>query len=420
MKYSKEFLNTIKEDPVIFIAGFSVLLLAVMGTSVRHVASGTFAILVLLSFTTIKDWKKVYISLSSIEKLFLFTFLFYIVSGLLSYYNADDIDKYVKLFERYFRFFLVIPLYLLLLKKKVSLLNYLYTGIVISGPFLFLMALNHSINHPGVPAQGDYHHIIFGQLAMLNAGIMLSMVFTLNLSTKVRLIILISVLCGIAASVMSQARGAWLVFPVYLVFIIYGAIKSKKIGISQVFVLVLLAVALLIISPVADVVKQRTSEAITEVSRFYTEDQYISSVGTRLAMWNIAIDVWEKNPVVGTGPGDFDDEVMTLQAEGKYVGMDVHNSVHNIYLQALVGSGVIGLFALLVTIVLVPIRIFLKMINEEKSACYSGIVMVVSYAIFGLTESWTLRLPAVSVFLVYLVVMVAHVYISRQNKNEEQ
>ena len=418
--YLKEFLNTIKAEPVIFVAGVSVLLLAAMGTSVRHVASSTFAILVLLSFTTIKDWRNVYASLSSLEKLFLLSFFLYMISGVLSYYNADDIDKYVKLFERYFRFLLVIPLYLFLIKKKISLLKYLYTGSVISGPFLFFIALNHSLQYPGVPAQGNYHHIIFGQLAMLNVGIMLSMLFTLNLSAKIRTVILISILCGIATAVMSQARGAWLVIPVYLAFIVYSAMKSKKLGATTVIIFILLATALSSIGPVGDVVKQRTSEAITEVNRFYTEDQYISSVGTRLAMWGIAVDVWKKNPVVGTGPGDFDDEVMKLQAEGKYVGMDVHNSVHNIYLQALVGSGLIGLLALLITIVLIPILVFINMRDVDKGASYAGIIMVVSYAIFGLTESWTLRLPAVSVFLVYLVIMVSHLHVSRLNKDEVQ
>ncbi len=418
--YLKKFLNTIKTEPVIFVAGVSVLLLAVMGTSVRHVASSTFAILVLLSFTTIKDWRNVYASLSSLEKLFLLSFLLYMISGVLSYYNADDIDKYVKLFERYFRFFLVIPLYLFLIKKKMSLLKYLYTGAVISGPFLFLIALNHSIQYPDVPAQGNYHHIIFGQLAMLNVGIMLSMLFTLNLSAKIRTVILISVLCGMATAIMSQARGAWLVIPVYLAFIIYSAMKSKKIGVATVIIFILLATVLLSIGPVGDVVKQRTSEAITEVNRFYTKDQYISSVGTRLAMWEIAVDVWKKNPVVGTGPGDFDDEVMKLQAEGKYVGMDVHNSVHNIYLQALVGSGLMGLLALLVVILLLPIRVFVSMRGVDKGASYAGILMVASYAIFGLTESWTLRLPAVSVFLVYLVVIVSHLHVSRLNKDKAQ
>jgi len=418
--YLKEFLNTIKTEPVIFVAGVSVLLLAVMGTSVRHVASSTFAILVLLSFITVKDWRSVYISLSSLEKLFLLSFLLYMISGVLSYYNADDIDKYVKLFERYFRFLLVIPLYLFLIKKKMSLLKYLYTGVVVSGPFLFLIALNHTLQYPDVPAQGNYHHIIFGQLAMLNAGIMLSMLFTLELSTKLRVLIVLSVFCGVAAAIMSQARGAWLVLPLYLMFVVYCVVKSRRISMTTVVVSLVLLVLLSSVSPISDVVKQRTNDAISEVERFYSEDKYISSVGTRLAMWNIALDVWQQAPVLGTGPGDFDDEVMKLQAEGEYTGMEVHNSVHNIYFQALVGSGVIGLAALLFTVILLPLFVFSRGVHIDRSAAYAGFILVLSYAVFGLTESWTLRLPAVSVYLVYLLVLVSHLYVSSAGKTESR
>ncbi len=414
----KKYINTIKAEPVYFVAGISVLLLAVMGTSVRHVASVTFTILVLLSFTTIKDWSKVYISLSSLEKLFLLSFFLYMLSGVFSYYNVDDTDKYVKLFERYFRFLLVIPIYLFLIKKKISLLRYLYAGVVISGPFLFLIALKHSLQFPNVPAQGNYHHIIFGQLAMLNVGIMLNMLFTLNLSKKMQAVILVSVLCGVAVAIMSQARGAWLVIPVYLVFVIYSTFKSGKKAVVIATVFIMLAMVLSSIKPVGNVVEQRTSDAVTEVNRFFTEDKYISSVGTRLAMWEIAINVWKKSPVLGTGLGDFDDEVIELQAEGKYVGMDVHNSVHNIYLQALVGSGLVGLFALFFVILFLPIRVFICNMCVHKGASYAGIIVVVSYAVFGLTESWTLRLPAVSVFLVYLVIIVSHLYVSQLNKDE--
>ncbi|MFV2004043.1 MAG: hypothetical protein ACC650_02510, partial [Gammaproteobacteria bacterium] len=78
------------------------------------------------------------------------------------------------------------------------------------------------------------------------------------------------------------------------------------------------------------------------------------------------------------------------------------------------------LLALLFTIILIPIRVFINQMSVDKGASYTGIIVVVSYAIFGLTESWILRLPAVSVFLVYLVVTVSHLYVSRLNKDEVQ
>lgn len=394
-------------------------MLAVMGTSVRHVSSSMFAILVLLSFIAVKDWVKIYKSLSTLEKTFALAFVFYTISGILSFYNVDDVDEYIKLFERYLRFSLIIPVYLLIIKNRISVLNYLYYGAVISGPFLVIVALRHFIEYPEAPAQGHYHHIIFGQLAMLNVGIMLSLLLTKSLNRQLQVLILISMLCGIAAAAMSQARGVWLVFPVYILFAAYYALKGKRTGANHFVVFLLVIILLSIITPIGDLIKGRVDIAVTEVSQFYNEGKYLSSVGTRLAMWDIAIDVWEKNPILGTGPSDFDNEIVALQNKGEYVGMELHNSVHNIYFQALVGSGIIGLFALLMVVFIMPLKLFFDKSTCSKEACLSGFITVLSFIIYGFSESWTLRLPQVSVFLVYIIVIASHIHIACLQKKPD-
>lgn len=412
MKKSIEiFVNKIRAEPLVFSIGICVLLLAVMGTSMRHVSSAMFAILFILSISAITYWKKLYFSLSNVEKMFLGALLLYTFSCGLSFYNVDDVEKYFKVLERYLRFTMIIPVFFLILKKKISVLNYLYLGAIISGPFLFLVALQHYLAEPDLPAKGYYHHIIFGQLAMLNVGVMLSIVLTKNLKRQYQLIILLSMLCGIAASVMSQARGVWLVFPVYVLIGIFYTVKDKKINTNYIAALLVTIVLLSIFTPIGSLLKQRTESAINEVNRFYVADEYISSVGTRLAMWRIAIDVWKQHPVLGTGSGDFDDEIKVLQNKGEYVGMDIHNSAHNIYFQSLADVGIVGLAALLFVICIMPLRLLFyeNYINEEGRLVW--FIILISYAIFGLSESWTLRSPAVAVFLVYVIVTFSHIHL---------
>ncbi|GMR15825.1 MAG: hypothetical protein BMS9Abin31_0118 [Gammaproteobacteria bacterium] len=408
--YLKKYVNKIKAEPMIFFIGLCIIALAVMGTSVRHVSSTMFAVLFLLSLTTIKDWAKVFSSLSKLEKLFLFSFVLYTISGIVSYYNVEDIDKYYKLFERYLRFTLIIPVYLLIVRKNVSVLNYLFFGAVLSGPFLIAVSIQHYLANPATPAQGYYHHIIFGQLAMLNVGIMLSLLLTKELDRKLQFVISVSILCGTAAAVMSQARGVWLVFPIYVIIAIYYTVKEKRLGINSVIAFFIAAILLSVFTPIDTLIKKRTEEAAVEVSRFYTEDQYISSVGTRLAMWDIAIDIWKRHPILGTGPGDIDDEIMLLKKKGEYAGMELHNSVHNIYIQALVGSGIIGLAALLFVLLFMPLKLFFDKCNKEGGLI--GFIIVVSFAIFGFSESWTLRLPPISIFLVFIITVASHMRIA--------
>lgn len=416
MMFLKKYINTVKQEPIVFLAGFSVLSLAVMGTSVRHVSSVVFTLLVLLSFTAIKGWGRTYSSLSKQEKYFLIALFLYTCSAALSFYNVDDVDQYYKLFERYLRFSLIIPVYLFFIKKNISLLNYLYAGAVLSGPFVFAIALQSYLSSTDIPAKGYYHHIIFGQLAMLNVGIMLSLLLTKKVSHKIRFIILFSMICGMTATVMSQARGVWLVFPVYALIAIYHASIDKRISKKSVAIFLAVLLLLPVFTPIGDVIKQRTEEAISEIARFYTEGQYVSSIGTRLAMWEVAIDVWKRHPLLGTGPGDFDDEIVALQSEGKYSGMDIHNSTHNIYIQALVDLGVVGLAALLFAIFIAPLRLFFGGNEINREGRLIGFVVVISYAVFGLSESWTLRSPAVSVYLVYLVIITSHIRIASLKK----
>jgi len=415
--YLKKYINTIKAEPLVFLIGVCVLLLAVMGTSVHHVSSSMFAILFLLSFLAVKDWLKVYKSLSKLEKAFVFSFIFYMVSGLLSFYNADDVGEYVRLFERYMRYFVIIPVYFLIILNNKSVLNYLFTGAVISGPFLSTIALLHYFDNPDVPAQGHYHHIIFGQLAMLNVGIMLIIILSKNLSCKIQFVILFSMACGVMTAVMSQARGVWLVFPIYAFVAIYFSIKDKRLSTKSVIGILIVAILLLVMTPVGNLIKKRTESAVEEVTSFYTKDRYATSVGGRLAMWDIAVDVWQKAPILGTGPGDFDDEIVLLQKKGEYRGMAVHNSVHNIYIQALVGSGLIGLIALLLATVVMPLKLYLNKNQCNEEGRLAGLITVISFAVFGFSESWTLRLPSVSIFLVYTVVIASHIRIMCLQKN---
>ncbi len=417
MKYLKEFQNKLKNEPFVLGLGLCIFMLAVMGTSVRHVSSTVFALLFLLSLTAIKDWFDLYAKLSRLEKLFLSALVIYTISGALSFYNVIDVDEYIKLFERYFRYLLVVPIYILIIKYNRSLLNYLLTGAVISGPFLAAIAVQHYYVNPNVPAQGYYHHIIFGQLAMLNVGIMLSMLLSKTFSRKLQYLIVFSIFCGLITAALSQARGVWLVFPIYLTIAAYYLLKERRLSANKIIVFLVLIILMTAFTPIGSLIKQRSDTAVTEVMRFYQEQQYVSSLGTRLAMWEIAVDVWAKTPALGTGPGDFDNEIMNLQEQGQYEGMPVHNSVHNIYLQALVGSGLVGLLSLLFVFLVMPLKIFFDENCYNKQGRLAGFITVISFAAFGISESWTLRLSITSVFLVYITVIVSHVQIMCRNRH---
>jgi O-antigen ligase len=134
-------------------------------------------------------------------------------------------------------------------------------------------------------------------------------------------------------------------------------------------------------------------------------------------MWNVAIDLWQQHPVIGSGPGDFEDTIIALKKSGKYRGMDVHNSIHSIYFQALADTGSVGLFVFLLSIFFIPLKLFLKTIDEHQTMALSGFILLLVFAVVGLSASWTLRLSPVSVYIIYMLSLVSGIYTSSDDKS---
>jgi len=413
MKYIDLLQTNIKNKPQEVFVGLCVFFVVVMGTSIHHVASTSFALLLIASFFSIKSWSVTWKSLRKQEKWLLTGFSLYALSGVVAFINVQDVHEYIKEIERYLRFLLAVPIYLFLVKYKVNAINYLYAGAVFSGPFLFYIVFSSYLENPEVPASGHYHHIIFGSVAMLNVGVMLAILLAEKTSTLTKVIISISMLCGFVAVVLSQSRGVWLVLPAYILIALYYSLKLSRIKLVGMVTILALMGALLLMSPAGDMVNKRISVAADEVSDFYTKNQYVSSLGTRLAMWEIAIDVWKQHPLVGTGPGDFDEVIIDLQKSGKYVGMNPHESTHNIYMQSLVNAGLVGLVSMLIALFIIPLKILLQSRLVCPTRFLVGIVFVLLFATVGLSESWTLRLPTVSVYIIFLLTIVSSIYLPK-------
>ena len=378
------------------------------GGSLANVASTSFAFLFIAGLFYIREWSGLWRVLSQNEQLLLIGFILYAFSGMISYYNVNDDYEFIKHMGRYIRFLLIVPVYLILTKGDMKLFKYLLAGVIASGPLYLVFSLISISEQPGHPASWNYHWITFGDAAMLNAVFMLAMLFLWKTNTMIKVILLVSIVCALYASVLSQARGAWLALPVCVSFLVYLLVKSDRIKMKLIFPLLLLIVVATSLTPVGDMMGDRISAATQEVELFVSGEKVNSSIGGRLAMWHIAVDVWKQHPIIGTGLGDFDGEIELRQERGMYETIQVFASVHNIYLQALSTTGVIGFLVLCFALFIQPLRIFYRQFYEHVTlAKLGGMMVIVAFAIFGLTESWILRAPVISVYLIYLITLSA-------------
>jgi len=408
-------------SPLELLIGVCIFATAASGGALSSVASSSLAILFIACLFYMPKWPELWRSLSRNEQLLLTGLALYAFSGLISYYNVNDEHEYVKHMGRYLRFLLIVPVYLLLSKTNLKLFKYLVAGAIVAGPLYLSLALISVSMNPEMPASGHYHWITFGDAAMLNVVFLSAVFVTSKMRTVMKIIIAISIMCTLYASFLSQARGAWLALPFCGALLGYLMIRKNKLKISTVIPVLLIIVAVISVSPAGNIIESRVMQAKQEIELFASGEKFDSSVGGRLAMWDIALDVWKEYPIIGTGLGDFDQEVELRQSQGVYESIDVHASVHNIYLQALATTGTLGFLILCFALVVQPFRIFYKTSREKlTSAQLGGLMVIVAYAVFGLTESWILMAPVVSIYLVYLITLSTTVSIERVSENSEE
>lgn len=383
-----------------------VLLVAAFGAVVKDVASTVFLIFIIMSMFYIRQWPQTWRGLAVVERLFLSGLLLYMATGLLSYINVTDEYEYIKQLGRYLRFVLIIPVYLLFIHNKLDLTRFLIAGVSLSGPIYLLFAAITIHNNQGLPGQGYYHHILFGDAAMLNALLMMVFLVTRRLSLTVKSLIFVSMVCAFYAAILSTARGAWLAAPVIILLLVLFTLKAGAIRPKQLVVAGTVLLIAIIITPAKDVIQERYEEAVDEVSLFYSGEKFATSVGGRLAMWDVAFKVWGAHPLVGTGLGDYDDELKEYQKNGIYQAIEVHDSPHNIYLHVLVSTGILGFVVFVAVFIVLPL-IYLYKTGSESNQLerLSGVVLIVAVMIFGLTETWILRAPFIAIFAIYLVAL---------------
>lgn len=411
----KQWCSGVLSRPLELIVGLSIFATAVAGGAVSHVASTSFAVLVITCLFYVRSWSCLWRQLTSAERLVLFGFVLYFLSAVVAYYNVNDEHLYMRHLDRYFRFVLVVPVYLLLSKADLKLFPFLLAGAIASGPLYLGAAFLSLAENAGVNAKGGYHHITFGDMAMLSALFMATVLVLMKTGKAMKAALAISSICLLYASILSQARGAWLALPLCLFLLLFVAIRHGKIKVRTVIIALLMLGAVAAVMPAKDIISSRIQKAVDEIELFQSGKNVASSVGARLAMWHVAVNVWKEHPIIGTGPGDYRLEFKASQERGLYKAVALHTSTHNIFFQALATTGTVGFIVLCLALFILPFRLFYKINREKLSvASVSGMVMLTAFAVFGLTESWTLRSPPVSVYLLYFAVLA-----TAASKNEK-
>ena len=131
-------------------------------------------------------------------------------------------------------------------------------------------------------------------------------------------------------------------------------------------------------------------------------------------MWKASIYIWNENPLLGTGVGDYgvDKNRLIEKLNLGNENLERFGHSHSIYFDALAGMGIVGFFLLIFALIFLPAHYFYKQwsrdeIVDNKFVVLSGITVITAYAVFGLTESWLTRNNMLTPYVIYMVAFLS-------------
>lgn len=211
--------------------------------------------------------------------------------------------------------------------------------------------------------------------------------------TKLAVLVIISGIFGILASLLSFARGGWIAFPLVLIFLfaLYNSIFSKK-TFAITLITILLSFSLLSLN---DKVTERVV-VIQKQLLAYVGGYKISkvdSVGERLDMWYAGVKALQEHPIFGWGTRGLDVYKKSLVEKGEINSASIgYSHLHNQFIDELAKKGIVGGIAIL-SIFIVPLYLFYRkavgQLNKRiKFISILGIVHVLSMIIYCMSQSF--------------------------------
>jgi len=394
-----------------------VFLFPILVATVNHGGSVPYLLLVL--FGLFLGWSE-WAFLESWEKKVLLGFSVFFILISLSFLNAQDYYDGVKKLEKYLLFPAIIPMYLLVKKYQVETGKVYLFGLCVASIVMLTVGVQalglKSFDKYWYRAEGAYNALIFGDVAMLIVVIIACALLTICKKWWCYIGGLLFIASAFVTGLLSGARGSWLLLPIFVAWLMW--LYRKELRPKHLVLLVIIFSFIGWGAYSSSSVKYRLGKMVDEYNEYSLDgaDVKFSSLGTRLEFWRDSITIWRAHPVIGTGIGDFKNDVKQMIADGRSNSQKALGHAHNIYFDALAISGLVGLFALLIFVQLMPYLMFRSFWNKEKDPwirfyALSGMATIIAFAVFGLTEGWLARNPFVRTYLMSILVFMSSIAI---------
>lgn len=362
------------------------------------------------------------------------------------------------------RWLLMLPIFFLFRRHRLDW-RFMAIGLCI-GVFITVSIAAYQVYFLGYfRAPGGMNHpISFGEF-MVAVDLLLwaLMIYAWNSNKKLlSTILLIASLAAFYGSLLSVTRGAWLVYAFLILSVAIYAIKRSIFNKYYLFtkpILLRLALAFVVFFLVAQTdqyktIKSRTAGTLAQAS----EGNFDSATGDRFVIFKLALEVGYQFPL-GVGPNNFrtggkaviimdamsqedvtvrdqnhalltQEDILALYNQPRlnwqypYLFLESFNGdgslrftsryrhAHNEWLNVLAENGIAGVI-LLTLLFALPLKIFWQNLSHEDDLVgmysYSGILLLVSFAIFAQTQSVFSSHDVLIFFIFFLFLFLAQI-----------
>ena len=345
-------------------------------------------------------------------------FVVLILVSVLSMLNSEDIENGIRRIRKLMNLIFLIPIFIALVSVRLNLIKPFLAGSCIGGFVLLAITAYQEYFLGMARIPGFYNAIMFGSIAVITI-LALFVSLLLIKSKKIYLgLISLSLLGSMYAGFMAGTRGAWISLIVGVPLGLYLVYRSKEISRKRIFLAMIASILLISIAGILakDEITSRWDSTVQNIELFQTGINRNTSIGWRLVMWDAAVKVWSRHPIIGTGVGDFQMDYWELingvEPEFEDVRKIPFTYAHSIIFEALAGTGILGLFGLIMSIFILPTVFFINAyITSENQwdmfASVFGLLFVFAFMIFGLTENWLAHNQLVMTFSLLLAIMAS-------------
>ena len=309
--------------------------------------------------------------------------------------------------------------------------RWLWTGITLGalgsgGIALYQIGVLH------LPRAAGYTNAIqYGNLCVLLALMCLVLLATRppGVQTWHRLVMAVGVVLGLVGSVLSQSRGGWVALALILPAL--ALVLRPYIGWCQFAAgtAALLCALSVLVFVQRHGLEERLDMAVTEAQQFEQKGDAVSSVGQRLAHWQLAWDMGLARPLLGWGKSGYDAEKKRQVNAGQaHPFLLEFAHVHNEVLDLFAKHGLLGVLALLLFYG-VPLALFwptrarvmvpatnggMQLDRTALALHLVGWTVPVAYIAFGLTQVFFAHNSG-NVFYLFMVMLVHSCLQARQH-----